>query len=262
MGWNIVKHAFNMVFGNMGNALKASIGPVLVAIIVAIVVLLAFAMPIETLSRGSSDFSDIGVLTGIGLGLLVLLPVYLFVFAWVAVTWHRFILLEEYPSTIPAVSGRPILPYVGKSILLALVLVVVGVPIGFVVGLVVAPFAIIGDGAAILVAAIGGLAVGTVLTWVWFRVAVVLPATAVGSPMSIGEGWAITKPISRTIFNTALIVVALNIAASIAVSAVTAGIPLVGQGLDLVVSWVTLMVGVSVLTTIYGHVVEGRDLID
>ncbi len=39
------------------------------------------------------------------------------------------------------------------------------------------------------------------------------------------------------------------------------GIPIVGQLVTLAVSWTTLMVGASILTTLYGHLVEKRDLV-
>jgi hypothetical protein len=38
--------------------------------------------------------------------------------------------------------------------------------------------------------------------------------------------------------------------------------PVLGVLVDIFVQWLTLMVGVSILTTLYGHVIEGRPLID
>ncbi len=101
----------------------------------------------------------------------------------------------------------------------------------------------------------------SILTYVWLRLGIVLPSAAVGSPMPILSGWRISAPIGGTIFTVSLILVALNLGINLTVPQLFGGIPVVGQLVTLAVSWTTLMVGASILTTLYGHLVENRDLV-
>ena len=105
MAWNIIQHAFFIVFGNLKEALKASILPfiILVGIVMAFSALSGLPIVGEQLNVEAVD--NLG---SIGLFVILGLVSVMFVFGWVAVTWHRFILLEEYPTIIPSVSGRPI----------------------------------------------------------------------------------------------------------------------------------------------------------
>ncbi len=266
MSWQIVKHAFSMVFGNLSDAIKASLVPILVAVAAILIAVVVFKMPLSMVS-GSGDPAQMMMMTppaSAYLGLLLIIVVYVFVFGWIAVTWHRYVLLEEYPASVPAISGRPIWSYIGKSILIGLLIGLVSIPLVFVIGLLGAGVSMGGGGmgGAMVVGAIVGLIIGAILSWIWFRTAIVLPGTAIGKPMKIGEGWRATAALSGTIFKTTLIIVALNVVATLVVSLVSAGIPIIGAILNLGVTWVTLMVGASLLTTLYGHVVEGRPLID
>ncbi|RYG91344.1 hypothetical protein EU803_09635 [Loktanella sp. IMCC34160] len=254
-----------MVFGNLSDAIKASLVPILVAVAAVLIAVLVFDMPLSMMSgAGGPGQMMMEPPASAYLGLLLLLVVYLFVFGWIAVTWHRYVLLEEYPASVPAIGGRPIWPYIGKSILIGLIVVVIAIPLFFIVGLLGAGVMMGGGGmgGAMVVGTIIGLGIGAVLTWLWFRFAIVLPGTAIGKPMKAGEGWNATKALSGTIFQASLIIVGINIVASLVVGVVSAGVPILGAILNLGVTWVTLMVGASLLTTLYGHIVEGRPLID
>jgi hypothetical protein len=141
-----------------------------------------------------------------------------------------------------------------------LLMVIVALPISVVAGFIMAP---VMSGSAMAVALIGLLitvGLGAVLSYFWFRVAVILPGTALGKPLTVGRGWAATAGIKGAIFSAALILVLLNVGVTILLGPIMAGMPIVGTLINLAVNWVTLMVGVSILTTLYGHVIEGRDL--
>lgn len=263
MGWQIVKHAFRIVFGNIGDALKASILPMVIGLAITIALLSATGMLSVMLQP--ETFAQPGM-RGPGAGafliMLPLLVMWAFIVGWVAVTWHRYILLEEYPAALPKISGLPIWPYIGKTILLGLIIALAAIPVVFLLGLVAAGFmnAANSFNTAILIGAIVGLIMGTILSWLWYRMAVILPATAVEKPMTIGDGWRATAPVSGTILKAVLILVALNIGASVISEFVLQNVLILQAAFDLVVSWVTMMVGVSILTTLYGHIVEGRPL--
>jgi hypothetical protein len=165
------------------------------------------------------------------------------------------VLLEEYPGLLPTLSDRPILRYVLATLILIVVLLVVAsIPLTIVVGLV-----LLGDpqspsiGAILIVE----LVTGAVLYWLSMRLALILPATAVGRPMTLGESWRYTARASGAIFVAIVILSALSIGAGFVLDLLLPG-GLVRTVFDVVVTWISLMVGVSVMTTLYGHLVERR----
>jgi hypothetical protein len=255
VAWNIVRHAFVIVFGNLKEALRASLVPFLILIGVLFVLMTTLGLPVY---QDALVTPPIGQESSIALAGFISIPLYMFIFAWVAVTWHRYILLEEYPATVPAVANRPIGAYIGRTLMMTLQLVLVMIP----VMLLVIPF--IGNAGTLMLNTGSGLifsiVIGSILSFFWLRIGVSLPAVAVGKPMSSREAWTETKPVWQTILGASVIMVALNLAVTLAFSLLFTGIPLISYVLSVAMQWVTMMVGVSVLTTIYGHVVEGRPL--
>ncbi len=249
MGWDIVRHSFSMLFRNFGNALRISIGPILLALVasVAIVGILQISP-----ARIAWELSTNSISSNTGLAVLLLLLLYVFVSAWIAVAWHRFILLEDYPGLLPAVSGRPILPYIGKTLLLGLVMMLALIPALLVIGLLSAIF----DPTSGLFSIVG---IGLMLyfSYMWLRFGLVLPATAVGRPMGVTEAWRATAPHANAVLGTGALLIVINSGASVVSAVIPQTIALV---LDLAVSWITLMIGTSVLTTLYGVIVERRTL--
>jgi hypothetical protein len=254
-----------MIFNNFGQALRVSIGPylLLIAAIYAVIrslgILTILAKVMQGLAAPEQLFHNDGAIM---LSILFLTVLAVFVSAWVAVSWHRFILLEEYSGMLPAVSGRPIWPYVGKSMLLGLLLVVLWLVIGTILGLLLIPLSAFGETAILVGAAIIGIVMVALFSLMWFRMGVVLPATAVGKPIKLGAAWEATSKINGTIIGIVLIIAVVSFIAGIATQGIYGINVYLGFAVDLFVQWLTLMVGVSILTTLYGHVIEGRPLID
>jgi hypothetical protein len=143
-----------------------------------------------------------------------------------------------------------------------LILFVISIPIGLAVGLITGLFAaVLPGGLAFLLAVVIGLIMGAVFLWIWFRLGVVLPATAIRNPMAIGEGWRATEGVSQAIFVAVLIIAAISFGADLLVGALFGHGGMPGIIAQIVMQWISLMVGASMLTTIYGHVIEGRDLV-
>ena len=257
MGWNLVQHSFVLLFNNLGNAFKVSVGPflILIAVVFGLTATLGVSFgqfipnPEEIPTQIAPDAAG-----SLFIGIVLILVTALFVFAWIAVSWHRFVLLEEYPGILPAVSGRPIWPYIGRSVMLVLVLILIALPVGFVFGLL--------SGAVmnnmVLFLLLNAL-MGVLFTWIWLRLALLLPATAVGKPISMGDAWNASGRMSGAIFQAAVILVVLNVIFS-SVFGAALGDNIVAGILNLIVTWVTMMVGISMLTTLYGHLIQGRDL--
>ncbi|MCO4847670.1 MAG: hypothetical protein KC448_06825 [Yoonia sp.] len=258
MAWNIVRHAFLMIFNNFGQAVRVTVGPGLLLLLAWLAFFSLAGMPLD-------GDPDLNALSGGGSTLVVLLIIPLlafsfFVAGWVAVAWHRFILLEEYTGLLPATAGRPIWGYIGKSILLGLLLSLAAIPVTMIAGLVSAPFMQMTGGPSLIVFAIFGLIIGTFIGFLWFRTAICLPAKALGEDMKFAEAWAKTRDISGTLFGVTLIIVGLNIGAALVLGVILNGVPLVSSIVELAINWLSTMVGISVLTTIYGHSVQGRPL--
>jgi hypothetical protein len=259
MAWKLIAQAFRMIFNNFGQALRVSIGPyvLLIAIFLAV---LTFA---GQTYRPEADALMTNPPSGLALFLiLALVPIALFIAAWVAVSWHRFILLEERAGFLPPISGRPIWGYVGKSILLGLLVLLLAVPVMMAAGLLAAPF-MAQAGTSIPVVTLIILAVGYVIIgFVALRLAVSLPGTALGKPMSFGDAWRATNPIAGAIFGVTLILVIINVVPGVLLTGIYVAAPFIGVIVDVALSWLTLMLGIGILTTLYGHLVEGRDLPD
>lgn len=253
MGWQIVRHSFVLLFRNFPEALKVSVGPVLAGTL-AVLLLAAALGSSPMLPTGPMTASEVDGATALtALGTVV---VYLFVIAWVAVGWHRFVLLEDYPGMVPRLQGLPVLAYAGRAVVVALLLMLAAVPAILVLG---GAAAAVGLGGSPAAAVLISFVAGVLFTYLWLRIALVLPATAVGRPMAIREAWEVSGRVSQEILQATFIVVALNAFATILTQALF-GIGPLALVANLAVSWLTLMVGTSLLTTLYGHLVEGRSL--
>lgn len=269
MGWTIVSHSFVLLFRNLGYALKVSVGPYLIGIAIAMAGLILAGIPWAVFAGGFSPQGSMMVAENAGgLAFVVMLFIFvviLFVSSWVAVSWHRFVLLEEYPGLLPALSGRPVWPYLGRVIILAMLMVLISIPLGLGIGLISAPFVMnsgVGTtgeltGTFAVVSLLLGIAFAAILSWLWLRWGLTLPAIAVGKPMGLRESWAATKPMSGAILAASLILFAISIAITFVIDRIF-GVSVIAIVLGLIVNWINIMVGISMLTTLYGNLVEGR----
>lgn len=249
MAWNIVRHAFVIVFGNFGNALRASAVPSILLICVFGLVatvsglpLTGADVPVENLEQPM--LSALLIIAGFAFAM--------FAFSWVAVTWHRFILLEEYPAIVPATSGRPIWPYARRTLMIVLQMTAVMVPLFLVFGglLLMSP----------TMAMVVTIGLSILMTFLWLRVSVSLPSVAVGTHMGSVHAWGETNGIWQTILGVCVIMTVLNFVATLIPSVLFSNLPFVAGAMNIAIQWLSMMIGVSVLTTIYGHVIEGRPL--
>ncbi|GGL55379.1 hypothetical protein [Wenxinia marina] len=271
MGWRIVRHSIVLLFRNFGAALAVSIGPLAIALIGIILAGLALGFspagalvaPYSFYAMATlptdSDPEAAAMMMRVGILLFVHLAVILLVSAWIAVAWHRYVLVEEAPGLVPPVRGGTILGYAGRTILLGLLVVLAAIPLSMVLGLVAAPALQRPDSlvSQIVVFALS-VVIPAVLSWMWLRLGLVLPARAVGQAFGLGDSWRATQPAAGPIFAAALLLGLIALGLSLVVPAVFgSGWP--GLALQLAANWFSLMLGISILTALYGHLVEGRD---
>jgi hypothetical protein len=249
MSARLVLHSFRLLFRNFAQALRVSVAPLILATLLSIAAFTVSGVTPAMIAMASFT----GRLPPNGLlAILFIGVVMLFTFSWIAVAWHRFVLLEEYPGFVPPVTDRPIWPYVWRTLGLGLLIFMVMTFLSIIVGMILP---LTGQGAVGAVAMI----IGTVLTYVWLRSALILPAVAVGEELKLRDAWSVSARGSRAIFGVSLILVGLNLMVGIGQQT------LVPPGafaviVSLVVGWITLMVGTSILTTLYGYLVQNRPL--
>ncbi|MEM8536394.1 MAG: hypothetical protein AAGF56_00890 [Pseudomonadota bacterium] len=246
MAFQVIRHALLMIFGNIGPALRASVGPLLIWF--------GFFMVLATVSfaaggRGSGPATTI-------FWLLVAVAS-LFVFSWVAVTWHRFILLEEYPGRVPRLRMAVILPYVQTLFLLACILIAAA----FLLILLLRPIVpVFGVSGLLLTQFI----VAIIPCFLFFRFGMALPAIAIGGTIRLQDSWHATRAASQSLWGVSALLVTLNLLIGLWSSiplTPTMGNQIFQMVFTVGLNWLTIMLSICVLTTFYGHLIEKRPLI-
>jgi hypothetical protein len=172
---------------------------------------------------------------------------------WIAVAWHRYVLTGETPNGwIPSFHGAEILGYLGRSfmigILVVLAIIVASIPVGLIsVGM---------PGlAGLLSLALIGLG-----AYLFFRLGMILPAAAIGERVSVAEAWEASRGESGAILTLALIVVGGSVIIQLPSMFNDDPTSVINLIYSLVVNWFATIIGISVLTTLYGHFIEKRPI--
>lgn len=177
--------------------------------------------------------------------------------AWLAVGWHRFVLLEEYPNGwLPAWHGSNIIGCVFRVILLGLIYIGLAISLGLVAGM-------LGVALANILGVIGVfipmVSVIVVILWVLMRLSLVLPAIAIGEAMRFGEAWEKTKPVQLHILGSMLIIALIYYVPSLIMSVLSLNLGL-ELLIQMIIGFFATLISVSYFTTLYGVVVEEREL--
>lgn len=244
LAWKIFVHSLRMVSSDFSTTLRVS-SPVIATSLLGVVLAATYGPEFTT---GETD----------AYGSLVVFFVLNYISGlWVAVSWHRYCLLEEFPdSALPAFNGPRILAYFGWGLLLALILA--------------ASFGVLGGIAALVggfgspgFSPIGGMVFGIgaiFMLWVVQRIALVLPASAIGNPITFGDSWRATQSVGLALFVTLFLIVFFGFLTGYIAGFVGSFSFLLGQLLQLVSNWLITMVSLSILTTFYGYCIEKREL--
>lgn len=188
-----------------------------------------------------------------------------FAFASIAVGWHRYILLDEVPRGWARLrADNTVWRYFGNTLLIFLILfggmipvVVVATLIGWAMG---------EAGAIILVPAL--VAAGLFAIGAFYRLSVKLPAIALGrQDFFMRDAWAATRDnmwkligLSLLFFISVIVLAVLIGAASWLLAKTGVNFLLfVSIGVQVVFNWIVTIMGVTLLTSLYGFFVEKRD---
>jgi hypothetical protein len=242
--WTIFTHSLRQVFGNLPAALRVS-GVIYLGMIVLISLVVRAYLP-RMVQPGHG-----GELAGF------VLSVSLIALAgsiWIGVAWHRYVLLVETTGLVPPLRAGRMLGYLGTSLLIGLILAVgIGLP-----GVLL--LRVVSQGSPSLF-----IPVMTVMFLaafvVSFRLSTALPGSALGARQSIADAWRATSGSTYTLLGLAVLVGVFSWLLQ------KAGQPFLRFGLvpfavaTAVTTWISMMVGFSVLTTLYGHYIEKRPLV-
>lgn len=256
-GWHIFTHSAGLVFRNLDAAFRISAVPYCAHIAAQIFLLLNPAL-LATPDVGT----DIDATMGGALPQVEPLAYAVFFclqFAaaiaslWIAVNWHRYVLLEEIPAgPVPPFRGDLVLGYFGRSVLIALLLVVALFTLAIPAGLLMTSMP--GATLPLVLATVAGV------LYVFLRLGVILPAGTLGRKLTLHNAWQATGAESGAIF--ALAVISVLGMTLVMIPNIVAGdsLSLLSTVYGLAVGWVVTMVGASLLTSLYGICVEGRTI--
>lgn len=170
--------------------------------------------------------------------------------AWLAVPWHRYVLLSEPSSWRISAPNRATLSYAFWALIL-----IIG---AFLPLIILAPFEPLSQGIPVIV---GMVAVGLLIFGIYagFRLSIILPAIALERPLGLAEAWRLTKPHRAVIAGVLILIFGVLLMVgwigflleSIHPIMLVVGAPL---------SWLSILFDISILTTLYGHIVEDRPL--
>ncbi|MCF6429607.1 MULTISPECIES: hypothetical protein [unclassified Leisingera] len=255
-GWSIFTHSVSMVLRNFEWAVRIALVPVLIGIALIFVVLSAGGQPIAMFwdEQALSDALQSGKL---GLSFVTATLIFIAVQFWVFVAWHRLILLEEYPTSwLPAFKGDRILSYFGHMLLIGFLVFVLFIPLMLLVnGLIAA----MGSGALVpMLLVIAGYSVFVLIAM--YRMLPVLPAVAIGRPLLLRESWQATSGASGTVFLVLVLLGVLQLLMQFVSGLSFAVFAPLGFVFSAFAMLAMSLVSASVLTTFYGHYVEGRPI--
>lgn len=207
----------------------------------------------------SDDFDGINNLPLFLLGLLFIVA------GWMtfAIFWHRHALLQDAARADVMRPGQGVFRrYFNAAARVALIFcgTVLCGALGF--GIVTSVLTAVLGGATHAVLFFSLMIGLTVfLTWVLLRVSLILPAAATGQSMKVAESWQATGVLSHDIMWTAVLLGVLNVT----LEQVVGGLSLALPGLALILGIMQILaqslIYISVLSTLYGHLIERRPLI-
>jgi hypothetical protein len=238
-GYLLFKHAVQRVFRNLDDALAIS-GLIWIATMAVVLVASIYTPTMPATAEGWSGLTMNQMVIVLGANLTVIVSG-----IWIAVEWHRFVLLGERPQTvIPPFRAALLLAYMGKSILLMVVLFAMM----FVAMLILMLVMVLAGALQFLVMAFI-LCAGSALMYGFYRLSPMLPAAALGTSVTLQEAWSKTEPYKAQIFQATILMILMTLLLQVPYAFLGSGV--VGVVVTLVTGWIGLMVGVSLLSAIY-----------
>ncbi len=253
-GVQIFTHSLRQVLGNLEGALRVSLVPYGIQIAASLLLI----GKVESLATMQDTDPGTAVLS------IFVLLISLFTSLWVAVAWHRYVLLNEHPKgLLPAVRldrmGAYFLFSLGYGVMLALLALILSMVAGAVLAML--GFTDVQGRSS----GIGGVIALALLLYlplvvVAFRLSAALPGAALDTGRGFMAGWEATKGKTGDLIVLGVLAVGANVLLGFIGAKLFGALPILAFGWDAIVGWFVTMVGASILTTLYGHYVQGRPL--
>jgi len=261
--WKIFTHSLRMIFDNLGAVLKISAVLYIAQFIVVSYFMLSYGNVLQEFNEFSQNADPARIAPEIPAGfassMLLTVGIFLVTSMWIAVMWHRYILSNECLTTfLPPFHPSEIIAYLGKTILLGLIMVVVYTGTLLIAGLVIGILAPVLSQS--ILDFLFGAVLGTSVLYFSYRFSPVLPGAALAKPIKFREAWVKTAPASGVILLLAVIIVAFTQLVQIPSLFNPDPTSAINIAYEFVLGWIVMLLGVSILTTLYGIYVEGREL--
>lgn len=243
-GWNLFKHAVSMVSSNLAQAVRISLPWIILIVALVLGGAFLFRKMVATESPPMQTFATFGVF-GVIVAVIIIGSI-------IAIQWHRYILLDELPRGY--FKGWRKLNYWGytKQILKVSLYLIVISYFGSVLIALVTP-----EETQFLTPVI----LSVVLSFVYLRMSIGFTAIAMGKTgLSTGASWRISKDFREVLFVNAVLLALLNALPRFLSFALTGPefLSFIPDLMSLATMWFSMMVGLSLLTTLYGHYIEKR----
>lgn len=257
-GLELFLHSVRQVTGNLDGALRVSALPILIQTVVVLMLMGGAMMGMG--GPGAMAGGGMGMGAGMGLGMLIVLIVAVVTSLWLAVAWHRYVLLNEKPQGfVPPYNGERMMGYFGRSLGYGLIVVIAGAVLGTIVGSLLSP--LLSGGGVVPFLILMAVLVQLPMIYLAFRLTTALPGSAVGSSLPFMAGWDATRGASADILVLSVIAVGAHLVLAVLGFLIFDRIPVASIIWNVAVTWLVTMVGVSILTTLYGHYIEKRPLV-
>ncbi|WP_180572672.1 hypothetical protein [Agrobacterium vitis] len=179
---------------------------------------------------------------------------------WVAITWHRYVLLNEIPSIPPKFRGKRISAYFLKGILVTLPAFLLVLPI-------ILPIIILSmlykspntEPVTLIFILLALIFIAAFI--IILRLSTLLPGAALGKSTSMLETWRITSGETKVFAGLSVVMILLTLAFS-AANYLMPDIPfIIALAWQNIAVYLQTVIILSMLTTLYGHYIERRSLI-
>lgn len=250
-GFSVVFFAVWAMVTNMGATLRLTVLPWTIVIATAFAALelsvgageRVFQLVRPTQALALAGFSPIVIVTHF---------VLFMVGCWVGVSWHRHILLKEQANRLlPRRNSAAVHTYLPSAVKFTVLAAAMFLMINWLMIPLIPQLGLTGGGGKIASILVNAMLVSLVL-----RLGLVLPAAAIGKPMSMEQSWDATRGYSGPVFAIALVVVQLvDLTHLLQCSSVADCV------LRLMGAWAGLVLTLGALTVLYGVRVQGRRMI-
>jgi len=256
VGLNIIAHALRMLLHDPAATLRVILPGLILSVGSAVISYILLGDNMRLLLAGDQTALE-RITVGTAFAALALIVLQMLGYVLIAICWHRYVLMND-PETDAKVRPAPrtMARYIWRAFLVGLAQVLILIPLGLFAGF---AGAAIGS-ATVILPLLLGLFINIAALWFALRISITLPAAAVDDRMTLAESWSVSAPAAGDIFWVAVLLSLINLGVVTLMQVIFTGPSVVTVGVETLVFLAEALVAISVLTTLYGHLVERRPL--